>query len=125
MSIDDEHLRQIFVAMETKLQTSSRQLASLRAQVQVKERERRISELSAKELDQYPEASTVAYKSVGRMFLQSNLKSLKKGLRDRASENEKEIKAMQVAAKKLEKEAGDVERSIRDILEQRKTLESS
>jgi prefoldin subunit 1 len=52
--------------MQMKMQTSSRQLAALRAQVQGKERERRIGELACKDLDAFSE-STVAYKAVGKM----------------------------------------------------------
>jgi prefoldin subunit 1 len=105
--------------MDTKLQSFNRQLSGLRAQVQSKERERKICEITARELDQYPAASTGAYKSVGKMFLKSELSTLKKSLVDKASDNEREIKVLQKAAAKIENEAGDTERNLKELIMRR------
>ena len=105
--------------METKLQNCTRQLSSLRGQVQAKERERKICEITARELSQYPAASTGAYKSVGKMFLKSDLDTLKNGLVAKAAENEKEIKVLQRAAAKVENEAGDTERNLKELVHRR------
>ncbi|KAI9310403.1 hypothetical protein DFJ73DRAFT_888126 [Zopfochytrium polystomum] len=106
--------------MEAKLQSTSRQLATIRAQVQSKERERRISELSVKELDQYPRRQ----RRVQVCGQNSDLPTLKKALTDKAANNEKEIKVLQKAAKKLENEASDAEYGMRRLLAQREAASS-
>jgi prefoldin subunit 1 len=49
-----------------KLQTTSRQLAGVKAQLQGRIREQKICELASKELSSFP-SDAVAYKAVGKM----------------------------------------------------------
>ncbi|KAI8853079.1 hypothetical protein BC829DRAFT_383715 [Chytridium lagenaria] len=112
MSINDEHLREVFMESQLKLQNTSKQLATVKAQIASKERERRISELSAKELTALP-SSTPAYKAVGRMFVQQDL----------TRDAEKESKALAQAATKLERDATETEKKLKDVLNMRMALE--
>ncbi|KAJ3096894.1 hypothetical protein HDU96_000603, partial [Phlyctochytrium bullatum] len=112
----------IFIESQAKLQVTAKKLSSIKVQQAGKEREKRISELSAKELDALPK-ETVAYKAVGRMFVKENLKDLVKGLSDKAKLAEKESKALQQAATKLEREAAETEKKLKDLLNVRMAME--
>ncbi|KAJ3104466.1 hypothetical protein HDU97_009251 [Phlyctochytrium planicorne] len=116
MSLTDEHLR------EVKLQNTSKQLAVIKAQITSKEREKRISELSAKELNALP-TTTPAYKAVGRMFIKKELKDLSQALTNKSKDADKESKALQTAATKLERDAKETEKKLQDVLNMRIAME--
>ncbi|KAJ3191294.1 hypothetical protein HK101_007905 [Irineochytrium annulatum] len=118
MSISDEALKRAFIETQVKLQTTTRQLSAIRAQVGGKERERRVLELTAKELKSLP-AGTVSYKAVGKAFMKEDLAVLVKGIEGKGVDAGKEVTALERASKKLESEANDAERGLREILGRR------
>ncbi|KAJ3332323.1 hypothetical protein HDU76_000603 [Blyttiomyces sp. JEL0837] len=117
-AISDDQLKRAFIETQQKLQQTTRSLSTLRSQVQAKERERKISELSAKELSTNPD-STISYKSVGRAFLKASLKELTDELVKKSVDAGNEVKVLQRAAEKLDREAGDAERALRELLQRR------
>ncbi|KAF9901472.1 hypothetical protein EC991_006090 [Linnemannia zychae] len=93
MSINEQALGKIVHDLQTKLQEASRMVASVQAQIQSREREKRLSELTNKELLGLS-SDTITYKSVGKMFVQEPLPELTKELTERATEMEKDMAAL-------------------------------
>ncbi|KAL2913619.1 hypothetical protein HK105_206921 [Polyrhizophydium stewartii] len=100
---------------QTKITETSRQLAMVRGQLQGREREKRASELTAKELSTLDD-SVLAYRSVGRMFIQEDVSLLKAELDNKASSAAKEIVALERAAGKLDAELKDTEKSLQGLI---------
>ncbi|KAG0318412.1 hypothetical protein BGZ97_003814 [Linnemannia gamsii] len=94
MSINEQALGKIVHDLQTKLQEATRMVASVQAQIQSREREKRLSELTNKELSAL-QPETVTYKSVGKMFVQEPLPELTKELTERASEMEQDMAALE------------------------------
>ncbi|KAJ3345748.1 pre-rRNA processing protein [Entophlyctis luteolus] len=108
-----------FIETQAKHQNTARQLATVRAQMAAKERDRKIGELAARELSQYPAATTVAYKSVGKMFLQKSLADMTQSLQSRSEDAGREAKTLGRAAEKLERDLKDLERGLTELLQRR------
>ena len=68
MNSSDEAFQKAYYEAQNKLGESNRQLSQVKQQLSMKEREKRISALSNKELSALPPTSTT-YKSVGKMYL--------------------------------------------------------
>ncbi|KAJ3238339.1 hypothetical protein HDU81_007976 [Chytriomyces hyalinus] len=114
----DLSLKKAFIETQDKHQVTVRQLANVKAQINGKERDRKIGELAAKELSQYPQG-TVAYKSVGKMFLQQDLSKMTQALQQRSEDAGKEVKALARAQEKLERDVKDLERGLTELLQRR------
>ncbi|KAF9086254.1 hypothetical protein BGX29_008303 [Mortierella sp. GBA35] len=93
MSINEQALGKIVHDLQTKLQEATRMVASVQAQIQTREREKRLSELTNKELSAL-QADTITYKSVGKMFVQEPLPELTSELSERVTEMDKEMAAL-------------------------------
>ncbi|KAI8612844.1 Prefoldin, partial [Chytriomyces sp. MP71] len=106
------------IETQEKHQVTSRQLANVRAQINSKDRDRKIGNLAAKELASFP-PSTVAYKSVGKMFLQQDLSEMIAGINKRSEDAASEIKALARANEKLERDIKDLERGLTELLQRR------
>ncbi|TPX39573.1 hypothetical protein SeMB42_g06325 [Synchytrium endobioticum] len=103
MSVPSEELQRIFTEAQVRLAEASRQLSLVKSQLQAKQREKRLGELTAKELSTL--ASDVAtYRAVGKMFIKVDLTLLRKELTPRIQDAEKEIKALERTQTKLERE---------------------
>ncbi|KAF9143159.1 Prefoldin [Linnemannia elongata] len=94
MSINEQALGKIVHDLQNKLQEATRMVASVQAQIQSREREKRLSELTNKELSAL-QPDTVTYKSVGKMFVQEPLPELTKELTERATEMDKDMAALE------------------------------
>ncbi|KAJ8326311.1 hypothetical protein BDV3_005865 [Batrachochytrium dendrobatidis] len=113
--IPKEVFEKYAIEYQTKIGETSRQLAMVRGQLQGREREKKLSELTAKELE--PLDSTVlAYRSVGRMFIKEDISMLKDELHKKSASASKEIVAMERAATKLEGDLKDTERTLQDLI---------
>ncbi|KAG0378280.1 MAG: Prefoldin [Linnemannia gamsii] len=93
MSINEQALGKIVHDLQTKLQEASRMVSSVQAQMQSREREKRLSELTNKELSALT-SDTITYKSVGKMFVQEPLPELTKELTERVTEMDKDMAAL-------------------------------
>ncbi|EIW71349.1 prefoldin subunit 1 [Tremella mesenterica] len=67
-NLSDDTLRKILEQIHSQAINSQRNLSVARAQIQSKEKERRILQLTMKELATVPEPSKM-YKGVGKMFM--------------------------------------------------------
>ncbi|KAF9420691.1 hypothetical protein BGZ94_009059 [Podila epigama] len=93
MSINEQALGKIIHDLQSKLQEATRMVTSVQAQIQTRDRERKLSALTNKELSSL-DPSTVTYKSVGKMFVQEPLPKLTGELTDKVSEMEKDMAAL-------------------------------
>ncbi|KXS99661.1 hypothetical protein AC578_9886 [Pseudocercospora eumusae] len=77
MSIPNEKLQQLLQEIEQKAAFAQQQLGIVRSQIASKNREKRMLELSDKELDALPKATPV-YDGVGKMFVLTSTEDVKK-----------------------------------------------
>ncbi|KAI8922955.1 Prefoldin [Entophlyctis helioformis] len=115
MSIPREVFEKYAFEYQSKISESSKQLAVVRAQLQGRDREKRLSELTAKELNALP-ADVSAYRSVGKMFLKEDIAGLKDELNTRATAADKDLVALKRAETKLDRELKDAEKSFDSLL---------
>ncbi|KAG0299457.1 hypothetical protein BGZ98_010039 [Dissophora globulifera] len=118
MSISEEALGKIVHDLQSKLQEATRMVASVQAQIQTREREKRLSELTNKELSAL-KSDTVTYKSVGKMFIQEPLKDLTGELSSRVKGIDEDLTALdkkRIYWERNQKEAqGNLQELIRQI----------
>ncbi|KAI8814237.1 Prefoldin [Cladochytrium replicatum] len=114
MSINDETLRKLLVETQVKLGEFSRQLQLVKSQQQARERERRLNELTVKELSVL-DSTAKTYKSVGRMFLLTDVTVLTKNLQTQINDADKEIKALERAGNKIQSDLKDTQAAVRDL----------
>ncbi|KAL1928346.1 hypothetical protein VTP01DRAFT_2702 [Rhizomucor pusillus] len=65
-SLSDDTIRKVFVELQAKYIASTQQLNTVKAQIQARERDRKMAELTRRELDTL-EPDTRTYKPVGKM----------------------------------------------------------
>ncbi|KAJ1648917.1 hypothetical protein IWQ61_009830 [Dispira simplex] len=113
--MDGNTLSNILNTLQTKIIEGQKQLAAVRAQLQMHEREKRRNELTLKEVDTLPSQVTT-YKSVGKMFLQVGRDSVVKDLKKSMAESDDLRQGLEKKQKYLEREVADCQNSLRDIL---------
>lgn len=91
------------------------QAQATKQQIQIKERERKVAELTRRELDSL-HVTTKTYKPVGKMFLQTPLSDMKLSFAKRVSGADEDIKALEKTQKYWERTAADAQGNLRDIL---------
>ncbi|TPX37430.1 hypothetical protein SmJEL517_g00680 [Synchytrium microbalum] len=119
MSVSDEELQRIFAEAQVRMQETNRQLALVRSQLSTKQRDKRVGELTAKELSALG-SDVATYRAIGKMFIQADLGLLKKELAAKTADAEKETKALERTQTRLEKEFEQAQNMIKDILHARK-----
>ncbi|GES96532.1 prefoldin subunit 1 [Rhizophagus clarus] len=102
MSISDDALRKVLIELQNRLVENSRQLVTVKAQIQAKEREKRLAELTKKELSAL-DKDTKTYKSVGKAFIKADLSVLNKEMDDRV---EKATSDLDIHEKEFADEGG-------------------
>ncbi|KAG0042075.1 hypothetical protein BGZ83_000925 [Gryganskiella cystojenkinii] len=117
MSINEQALGKIIHDLQNKLQEASRMVASVQAQIQAREREKRLSELTNKELSSlHPD--TVTYKSIGKMFVQEPLPSLTGELTSRVSEMDKDVVALDKKRIYWERQKTEAQGNLQELIKQ-------
>jgi prefoldin subunit 1 len=111
------------MAIQGKMIEDNRALSSVRAQVQGKERERRLAEMTLKELSPLPD-TVRAYESVGKMFVLADLPTLKKKLTDRSNESAESTRVLEKKQTYLQRQLAEANANLREVL-QRSTASSS
>ncbi|CAM0137067.1 unnamed protein product [Umbelopsis sp. WA50703] len=114
-ALNDETIRRVFVDLQSKYISSMQQANSTKQQIQVKERERKVAELTRRELEAL-DADTKTYKPVGKMFIQTPLKEMKQSFTKRVGTADDEIKALEKTQKYWERAAADAQGNLKDIL---------
>ncbi|RKP02091.1 hypothetical protein CXG81DRAFT_5060, partial [Caulochytrium protostelioides] len=106
---------QILMEIQSKIKETTRQLTNVESNLSARERERRVCELTKKELSALDPA-TVAYSSVGRMFVQAPLPKLTEQLAKRVTEAASEVTALERVSKKLERDLLDQQNNFKEIM---------
>ncbi|KAF9104498.1 hypothetical protein BGX27_010070 [Mortierella sp. AM989] len=117
MSINEQALGKIVHDLQSKLQEATRMVASVQAQIQTREREKRLSELTIKELSSL-QPDTVTYKSVGKMFIQEPLTDLTSELAARAKEMEKDMEALDKKRIYWERNKTEAQGNLQELIRQ-------
>ncbi|KAG0035288.1 hypothetical protein BGZ81_010603 [Podila clonocystis] len=117
MSINEQALGKIVHDLQSKLQEATRMVASVQAQIQTRDREKKLSVLTNKELSSLaPE--TVTYKSVGKMFVQEPLPKLTGELTDRVTEMDKDMAALDKKRIYWERNKTEAQGNLQELIKQ-------
>ncbi|KAG9325344.1 hypothetical protein KVV02_006984 [Mortierella alpina] len=117
MSFSEQALGKIVHDLQAKLQEATRMVASVQAQIQTREREKRLSELTNKELSSL-ETETVTYKSVGKMFIQEPLPELTSELSERVTEMDKDMAALDKKRIYWERNKTEAQGNLQELIKQ-------
>ncbi|KAJ3090239.1 hypothetical protein HK102_004330 [Quaeritorhiza haematococci] len=118
MNLSDEQVRKVFIETQAKLTEYSRQLGLVKSQLQVRDRERRINDLTSKELSAL-DKDVNTYKSVGKMFVLTDVNVLLKELKVRKDDADRECKSLERAATKIERDIVDCQGHLKEMLRKR------
>jgi prefoldin subunit 1 len=102
--------------MQNNFSNLGRRLGAVNAQQSACEREKKLTQLTLNELKQFP-ASTTVYKSVGKMFVRSELRQTCAGLEKKKEDMEREAAAMMRAKTKLERDVVDAQKSLQELVD--------
>ncbi|KAL7414106.1 Prefoldin [Mrakia frigida] len=116
-ALNDQTIQRIFQQIQGQLQRSQKDLSLVRAQLAGKDREKRVLELTAKQLDQVPkEEGAKMYRGVGKMFLLQPRSTIEDAHSTASKEIADEIVNLNKKAKYLQKQFDDANGQLRDIL---------
>ncbi|KAI8342111.1 Prefoldin [Chlamydoabsidia padenii] len=113
--MNDEAIRNIFIELQAKYISSQQQVNTVKAQIQSKQRDRKMAELTRRELDTL-EPNTKTYKPVGKMFIQSPLSDMKKQYTQGVEKADEQIQQLEKSQKYWERAAADAQGNLKDIL---------
>ncbi|BGP54319.1 hypothetical protein JCM8202_000751 [Rhodotorula sphaerocarpa] len=113
-----DDVRQVLVQLQSQQVEASRQLQAVRAQLAAKEREKKLSTLTLREVEQLPREPGQAhmYRGVGRMFVQESRNNVENTLREKTKDATEQTSVLEKKAKYFESEILKAQSSIRDIL---------
>jgi len=115
MSIPDDALRKVLIELQNRLVENNRQLVTIKTQIQIKEREKRLAELTKKELSAL-EKDTKTYKSVGKAFIKADLSVLSKEMDDKSEKAASDLVTLDKSKKYLERNISDSQNGLREIV---------
>ncbi|KAI9141281.1 Prefoldin [Paraphysoderma sedebokerense] len=118
-TISDEALKKHFIEIQTKLTDYNRQLTATKTQIAVKERDKKLNELTLKEMNSAGQ-DTVVYKSVGKMFLETPYPSLSFELTSRIESLKDDVEVLAKKQGYLEKNISENQRGLQEMLEKRR-----
>merc|ERR1712002_1143868 len=107
MSVDLE-LKQAFQELQSKISQTNQHMQISDAQIETSKRQNRQIELQKVQFEQIPSEVKV-FKSVGRMFLLSDVTNIQK-------ENDTKIKALESKKKHLEKSIQDSKNGLNELI---------
>ncbi|KAI9003103.1 Prefoldin, partial [Gaertneriomyces semiglobifer] len=110
------------IEIQNTIQEKSRQLTRLRTELQALDRQKRVSDLTAKELAPLG-ADVGAYRSVGKMFIRQPLPEITKELLQRKEDSDKQVTNLTRAAQKVEKELINAQTAWKEIMHRNKSDE--
>ncbi|KAG0239421.1 hypothetical protein BGW41_007685 [Actinomortierella wolfii] len=117
MALNEQALGKIVHDLQSKLQEATRMVASVQAQIQAREREKRLAELTKTELGTL-QPSTSTYKSVGKMFIQEPLPALTDELSTRVKEMDKELEALDKKRIYWERSKTEAQGNLQELIRQ-------
>ncbi|CAI2180759.1 4051_t:CDS:2 [Funneliformis geosporum] len=107
MSIPDETLRKVLNELQNRLAEHKRQLSNVKVQITLKEREKRMAELTKKELSAI-EKDTKTYKSIGKAFIKTDISVLDKEQDDKIAKSASDLVTLDNSKKYLERNINDL-----------------
>ncbi|GAA5914446.1 prefolding complex chaperone subunit [Sporobolomyces salmoneus] len=116
----DESLRQAVMQLQSQQIEASRQLSTIRTQLNQKEREQKLNTLTLREIESLPRDSSQVgcYRAVGRMFMQESRNNVENTLKQKTKHSQEDVGILEKKAKYLENEVNTAQTSLRDILQQ-------
>ncbi|SAM03896.1 hypothetical protein [Absidia glauca] len=114
-AMNDEAIRNIFIELQAKYISSQQQVNTVKAQIQAKQRDRKMAELTRRELDTL-ESDTKTYKPVGKMFIQSPLSDMKTQYTKGVEKADEQIQQLEKSQKYWERAAAEAQGNLKDIL---------
>ncbi|GAA5998788.1 prefolding complex chaperone subunit [Rhodotorula paludigena] len=115
-----DELRQTLINLQQRGQDAARSLQAVRAQLNARERDKKLTTLTLREIEQLPRDPNQAncYRAVGRMFVQESRNNVENTLRAKMKEATDEVSILEKKAKYLDGEITTAQNSIRDILQE-------
>lgn len=113
----DEANRAAFMELQARMIDTTGKIKQLQTQMRSKEGEKKRAYLTLEELRQLPE-DTNTYKTVGKVFILEPKSVLLNEQEQKFNDSESAIASMQTSKEYLEKQLGEVENNIRELLQQ-------
>ncbi|KAI9025142.1 Prefoldin [Phycomyces nitens] len=120
-AVADDAIKKVFVELQAKYISSTQQVNQVKSQIQAKQRERKMAELTRRELDAL-DANTKTYKPVGKMFIQSPLSEMKTQYVKAVAGADEAIQQLEKSQKYWERAASDAQGNLKDILQGPRTM---
>ncbi|GAA5953287.1 hypothetical protein JCM21900_004474 [Sporobolomyces salmonicolor] len=118
--MEDDALRKVIVQLQSQQIDASRQLQTVRAQLTARERDKKLTTLTLREIEGLPRDSTQVqcYRAVGRMFMQESRNNVENTLKSKMKDSTEDVHVLEKKARYLENEIATAQGSLRDILQQ-------
>ncbi|XP_047059492.1 prefoldin subunit 1-like [Lolium rigidum] len=113
----DETNRAAFVELQARLIETTGKIKQLQTQMRTKESEKKRAYLTLEELRQLPD-DTNTYKTIGKVFILEPRSLLANEQEQKLNDSETAISSMQTSKEYLEKQLGELENNIRELLQQ-------
>nr|CAB3446551.1 unnamed protein product [Digitaria exilis] len=113
----DEANRAAFVELQARMIDTTGKIKQLQSQMRSKEGEKKRAYLTLEELRQLPE-DTNTYKTVGKVFILEPKSVLLNEQEQKFNDSESAIASMQTSKEYLEKQIGELENNIKELLQQ-------
>uniref|UniRef100_A0ACD5WH48 Uncharacterized protein n=2 Tax=Avena sativa TaxID=4498 RepID=A0ACD5WH48_AVESA len=113
----DEANRAAFVELQSRLIETTGKIKQLQTQMRTKESEKKRAYLTLEELRQLPD-DTNTYKTIGKVFILEPRSLLANEQEQKLNDSETAISSMQTSKEYLEKQLGELENNIRELLQQ-------
>ncbi|KAL0085795.1 Prefoldin [Phycomyces blakesleeanus] len=120
-AVADDAIKKVFVELQAKYISSTQQVNQVKSQIQAKQRERKMAELTRRELDAL-DSNTKTYKPVGKMFIQSPLSEMKSQYVNAVAGADESIQQLEKSQKYWERAASDAQGNLKDILQGPRTM---
>ncbi|KAL7419224.1 hypothetical protein Q5752_006061 [Cryptotrichosporon argae] len=114
-NLSDDTLRKILQQIQTQAITSQRALSGVRAQVGSKEKERKILQLTMRELEGVPQGEGTMYRGVGKMFIEQPRAAIDAQHRELEKSLGDDVASLTKKAKYLEKQVDEANSQLKDI----------
>ncbi|XP_078438496.1 PREFOLDIN 1 [Wolffia australiana] len=115
--MSDEAARTAFLEIQGRMIETTGKLKQVQSQMRAKEGEKKRAYLTLEELRVLPE-DTNTYKSIGRVFVLEPKSLLSDEQTQKLKDSESALTALQTSKEYLEKQLGEVENSLRELLQQ-------
>ncbi|EKC99366.1 hypothetical protein A1Q2_06303 [Trichosporon asahii var. asahii CBS 8904] len=114
-NLSDDTLRKILQQIQTQAINGQRQSAIVRAQIQQKEKEKKILELTMRELASVPEGEGKLYRGVGKMFIEQSRSSINGRHKSLETSLGEDISSLQKKQKYYDRQVEEANGQLRDI----------